>query len=252
MAEVPSALCGVCADNTNLLLECIECTNCKGVYHLDCYSQRYTAIVNYEQWMCINCTYVSDEEECFNTCSKPVSELCVFPEESDNHWFINTNATDPDQNYFINVQWDSPYTTLESWQDKTEVFESNFTVMHINCNRMFYKLDEICNILKFLPVSVLCLTETFLLPDEEDSIRVPGYTFIHKSRKNAGGGGIGMLIKKPIKYLLTKTEGNSSTFEQLFVKIHLTDSTYLVGAIYRPPGQSLPEFNIDSSSLRIY
>ena len=67
MAEVPSALCGVCADNTNLLLECIECTNCKGVYHLDCYSQRYTAIVNYEQWLCINCTYVSDEEECFSS-----------------------------------------------------------------------------------------------------------------------------------------------------------------------------------------
>src|ERR1700733_8196192 len=176
-------------------------------------------------------------------------ELCVFPEESDNCMLINSNETDPDQNYFTNVQWDSPYTTLESWQDKIDIIESNFTVLHINCRSVFYKLDEICNFLKYLPVSVLTISESWLLPEEEDSMHVPGYTFIHKSRGNDRGGGIGMFIKKPIKFLLTNAQEASASFEQLFAKIFLADSTYLVGVIYRPPGKSLPDFNNEFENL---
>src|SRR5688572_16186361 len=86
----------------------------------------------------------------------------------------------------------SPYATLHSWHDKIESVESNFSILHINCRSVFYKLDEMCNILNYLPVTILTFTETWLPPNAEDSIHIPGYNFIsknfiNKSRGNARG-----------------------------------------------------------------
>ena len=175
MAEGALSVCGICDDIVKEPIEYIVCTNCKGVYHLDCYSQEFKVTVNFGYWQCINCTHVlamNEEEENLNACNSPhgVSkpsllgsmdnnlELRVFPEEYDNRRLINKNEIDPDQNYFLNVNWDSPYTTLHSWHDKIESVESNFSILHINCRSLFYKLDEICNTLNYLPVTILTLT----------------------------------------------------------------------------------------------
>lgn len=60
------------------------------------------------------------------------------------------------------------------------------------------KVAEIEELLSQLPVSVLALTETWLEPHVVDTILIPGYYFVHKSRSSGRGGGVGFLIKESI------------------------------------------------------
>ncbi len=46
-----------------------------------------------------------------------------------------------------------------------------------------------------IPITIIALQETWQIPHHADII-IPGFKFIHASRKNAKGGGIGYFIKK--------------------------------------------------------
>jgi len=275
MSSGDKPFCGICMNIIEETIDVITCSICYGVYHSECCNQGVEAPYDIVNWLCINCIaevfpFVENDEEFIqndfirtdetaaiglNDEATAIGlndvnlEIVVFPEESGNRILLNNTDTDPDLNYFSNIAWNSPYSTLNSWENKFELIGSNFSIMHVNCRSMTHKLGEIRDILSLLPVTILALSETWLEPGLEDTINIPGFTFLHKSRGECRGGGVGMFIRDSIKYQLYDVKRLHKTYEGLFIKTYLSNTTCVVGVLYRPPGQNLIEFNIEIDDL---
>ena len=81
---------------------------------------------------------------------------------------------------------------------------------------------------------------------------LPGYNFIHKSRKEGRGGGVGFFVRRDIEFLKEDlpTSMTVTAFENLFISIPQGKGTpILIGVVYRPPGSNLDEFNMQFDSL---
>ena len=61
-----------------------------------------------------------------------------------------------------------------------------------------------------------------------------------------------MFIKESTKYELQKETVKHKAYEGLLVKIGLENSTCLVGVVYRPPGRSMVEFNVEIEELLLH
>jgi len=73
---------------------------------------------------------------------------------------------------------------------------------------------------------------------------IPGYNGEFKSRLNQRGGGVALLISEQLKYTVVDMHQPNNCFESLFVEITTnTNCKFLIGVIYRPPGQNLQNFN---------
>ena len=173
-------------------------------------------------------------------------KLNIFPEELGNKLLINNNDLDPDNNLFTDLSWDSPYCTPSTLKTK---FNSTplFSVMHLNCRSIIHKIADINELLNFIPVSVLALTETWLNNETDDTFSIPNYQLIHKNRETGQGGGVGLLIRDNISYQnydLTIHNLVPKTFESIFTRIPLLNGkgTCILGSIYRPPGTNIEDF----------
>src|SRR6218665_4039299 len=278
MAEDSLSICSVCDDIIGEFDKQIVCTNCKGVYHSECSSQMTNTFVYRNIWRCDECvgepcveaeesiigigsSMLEANEVVVSECDSPQIDrdltlvgsiaddvkFIVFPNELGSGRLTNKDDIDPDQNYFANTNWYSSYATFKSWGNQVNTAESGFSILHINCRSMTNKLDELENILNEMPVTILALTETWLPPEAVDSFHIPGYNFIHKSRGVAYGG-VGMFIRKNIRFSILTNVKVSDTFEKLFIQVHLPGSIYSVGVVYRPPW-NLTDFNIEFEDL---
>src|SRR6218665_3106446 len=247
MAEDSLSIRSVCDDIIGEFDKQIVCTNCKGVYHSEYSSQMTNTFVYRSIWQsddCVGEPCVEAEERIIGIGSSIADDvkLIVFPDELGRGRLTNKDDIDPDQNYFANTNWDSSYATFKSWGNQVNTAESGFSILHINCRSMTNKLDELVSILNEMPVTILALTETWLPPEAVDSFHIPGYNFIHKSRGVAYGG-VGMFIRKNIRFSTLTNVKASDTFEKLFIQVHLQGSIYSVGVVvYRPTGLNLTDF----------
>ena len=179
-------------------------------------------------------------------------KLNIFPEELGNRLLINNNELDPDNNLFADLAWDSPYTTPAAVLRPAST--PLFYVMHLNCRSIAHKIPEINELLGYIPVSVLALTETWLNNELADTINIPHYQLIHKAKQSGRCGGVGLLIKQDITYQNYDTAAlgpEPKTYECIFARIPLTagNGSCLVGAIYRSPGTNLEEFCVEMDLL---
>ena len=88
------------------------------------------------------------------------------------------------------------------------------------------------------------MTETWLLDNCDDTYNIPTHSLVTKSRKNKAGGGVGIFIANNINFvkreeLSTFKEG---IFESICIEIQLCNKRFLIGVIYRPPGNKIKEF----------
>src|SRR6218665_3225269 len=280
MAEDSLSICSVCDDIIGEFDKQIVCTNCKGVYHSECSSQMTNTFVYCNIWQCDECvgepcveaeesiigigsSMLEENEVVVSECDSPQIgpdltlvgsiaddvKLIVFPDELGSGRLTNKDDIGPDKNYFANTNWDSSYATFRFWGNQVNTAESGFSILHIHCRSMTNKLDELESILNEMPVTILALTETWLPPEAADSFHIPGYNFIHKSRGVANCG-VGMFIRKNIRFSALTNVKASDTFEKLFIQVHLQGSIYSVGVVvYRPPGLNLTDFNIEFEDL---
>src|SRR5688572_4116775 len=124
--------------------------------------------------------------------------------------------------------------------------------MHLNCRSVLYKVGEVNDLLNSLPVSILALTETWLSDHLTDSINIPGYHLIHRSRTSGEGGGVGLLVNENVPHQLYELPGSShcpKSFESLFIRVSLKKITCIVGVVYRPPDTNLEEFCAEIDQL---
>src|SRR6218665_172053 len=103
-----------------------------------------------------------------------------------------------------------------------------------------------------IPVSFVALTETWTNKNTEDQLQLKGYTTVYSSREDRIEGGVAIMVRENIKYwpLDLGISPRHNTYESIFIQVQQIRGPDLVtGVIYRPPGQSLLDFNDESSIL---
>lgn len=184
------------------------------------------------------------------------TELEVFEQDSDSDLSPVGTDADPDQKFFDRTDWSSNYISLESlakqMQHEINSDNSPFSILHINCRSLTHKLKEVREIIDKLQTTVLAVTETWLGPNMEDTIYIPGYVFLSRPRVGNRGGGVGFFVKEDLSYQQYCSLGNSSkhsTYESMFIKVQLKKCSQIIGVIYRSPGQHLKDFNEEFEEL---
>ena len=130
----------------------------------------------------------------------------------------------------------------------------DLTVVQLNVRGIASKVSNlkhmINNSFENCEPDVILLSETWLT-DQSPTVSIPGYIFIHKPRKTKKGGGVGILIKRDIRYhTLDKVKFVSVEFESLFVLLELLNGDkFVMGSIYRPPNTNASLYNSEYGSL---
>ena len=96
-------------------------------------------------------------------------------------------------------------------------------------------------------IDFFALTETWLSNNENYNFSIAevcptGYQFYHVSRKNARGGGVGLLIKKHMK-VTKQTQRNFESFEYLDIITTCSTGSTRIVTIYRPPPSKANQLN---------
>ena len=87
---------------------------------------------------------------------------------------------------------------------------------------------------------------------ENTNLFIEGYNFIHKSRKDKIGGGVGFFIENNTQYKQRDDLDffDHQVFESMFLEIvRPKQSNIIIGTIYRPPDANLAEFNLKIDGL---
>ena len=109
--------------------------------------------------------------------------------------------------------------------------------VHLNCNSLLSKIDEIRDFVTNCKPHVICFSETKLDSTVTNSeVLIDGYSNIRRDR-NRHGGGVACYISNLIHY--NERTDFSNDFENIFIDILLPKTTpILFGVVYRPPSKS--------------
>lgn len=126
-----------------------------------------------------------------------------------------------------------------------------FNICHINSCSLFPKLKYVQNLIQNIPISVLCITETWLKPlHSHKMVLIDGYRVVRHDRKRSNktrGGGICLYIKENFTFRIIAKSAPDSILEFMFVEVKsktLTD-TLCIGCVYNPPkNNDLSEFSL--------
>ncbi len=146
---------------------------------------------------------------------------------------------------------DSKYTDLDSITQHTgEYAKAKYCALHINIHGLASKISHLKNIISQLKqngitIHFILLCETFLNDVNCNMYQIPGYSFMHNSRKSLSKGGVAMYILDTLSFverpdLSTFIEGQ---FECIFTEIkgRSGNKSIIVGEIYRPPNTNEKE-----------
>jgi exonuclease III len=102
----------------------------------------------------------------------------------------------------------------------------------------FNELDEFISYLKNngCEPDFICLQETWKIFDQS-LFTTEGYNLEIKSRStNTQGGGVGIYIKKGLRYNVLQESSIfiDKVFESLFIEVYDESSKFIVGSVYRP------------------
>ena len=241
------------------LLPCSSCTSfihrrCSGnelqlIYCKPCYNRLLSSSDEEEDSVENDVLYDNITNIDLNELQR-LEELEVFTNDTDE---MNVNLDnmdiDPDLNYFNRAEWSSDYisvpTLINNLGKSRRTEGRTLSLLHINCRSILSKLTEIRELATDLQVAILALSETWLNNETNQFVNIPGYVFVSNNRKGEPGGGVGLLIRNDLKFQLYNPlcSTEPSTFESLFIRLKLKNSSLIIGVIYRPPGQALKEFN---------
>jgi hypothetical protein len=109
----------------------------------------------------------------------------------------------------------------------------------MNINALLQKTIVVNDILHENNISILCLTETKLDPNDT-LLSIPGYKLLRKDRQR-GGGGVAILIRNDIAFKIIDVQGVETTeskLEILTIQIQVRKyKSLLISTVYRPKFQ---------------
>ncbi len=121
---------------------------------------------------------------------------------------------------------------------------SKYCALHLNIHSLPAKHVELKNIVSVLgesgiTIHFILLCETFLTDINCLMYDIPGYVFIHNSRKSLSRGGVAMYILDNLSFVerTDLSEFHEGEFESIFAEIKgkSHEKNVIVGEIYRPP-----------------
>ena len=122
---------------------------------------------------------------------------------------------------------------------------NNFSLLHINARSLNKNFDSLSQLLQSINTNfnVIGITETWL-KDPTSLINMNNYNFIHKSRVNKSGGGVGMYILNNIDFKLRDDiTSDLTSMESMFIEIDNKErKNTVIGNIYRPPNCDIKKF----------
>ena len=125
--------------------------------------------------------------------------------------------------------------------------ENYFSIFHINVRSLQNKLDNLTALLANLDVkfSIVGITETWL-QNSAHNVDINGYYFVFKNRSFKSGRGVGLYVSNDLNFKIREDirVPNEELMEPLFIEIlRPQGKNIIVGIIYRPPNQSVDNFN---------
>lgn len=172
---------------------------------------------------------------------------------------------DPDLNYYNdftcvqNVQNCSYY--LEDMYIKkissNQIMKNSFSLIHFNIRSAPRNLDKVEKLFSTLEMdfTVVALSETWLNCNNYHCHSLPGYNMESNFRSDRIGGGVSLLVKESVDYVLREDLSVfQSNFESLFIEIGqeqglLKAKGIIIGVIYRPPGMNVDDFTLILSDI---
>ncbi|KAK9959266.1 hypothetical protein ABG768_009400, partial [Culter alburnus] len=86
-------------------------------------------------------------------------------------------------------------------------------------------------------LDVLCLTETWLKPDDYTTLNESspqGYDYRHNPRQKGKGGGVAVIYSNI--YSISQKSFKYNSFETMVLYVTLCKLTFVLATVYRPPG----------------
>lgn len=124
---------------------------------------------------------------------------------------------------------------------------NKFNVIQLNVNsiRSIWKRQELNIFLKKYKPQVLLLNETKL--NSKHKVTFKNYNFIRNDRpNNQGGGGTGILVRKPIKYTVIGPPRDFKSIECTIINVPTKGHSLIIASIYVSKEK---QYNIDTKDL---
>ena len=128
------------------------------------------------------------------------------------------------------------YNDLKSYE-KLLNNTNELKILHINIRSLEGKFDKLSAFIHSLKhkIDVLCVTETWLKPENEYLFNLPNYASYHLSRTTREHGGVSIFVHNRLKSKqLSKYSAVDEEIEINTVKVSISKTDYNICAIYRP------------------
>ena len=144
-------------------------------------------------------------------------------------------------------QFEAEHLQDISLEDDSKIFKKKgLHFVHLNCNSLCSKIDEIREFVLVTNPHVICFSETKLDFSHTDAeVSIDNYSCVRKDR-NRHGGGVACYVHKSIDYDVRLDF--SDNFENIFIDILLPmTAPILLGVVYRPPTDTCFVENLTNS-----
>lgn len=146
---------------------------------------------------------------------------------------LNTPSSPGNQNFITNL-------TTNGIKRRS----NNFSVGHLNINRLLHKTHFVKDIIQEHNLSILALSETWLNEDISDNeIAIPNYRLVRRDRSGRLGGGVCIFIHCSLNYRLCHKIQNPS-LEMIWIQINLRKEQLYIGCLYRPPSEPVHYWSV--------
>ena len=130
---------------------------------------------------------------------------------------------------------------------------STLNYLHINCRSLNCNFKSVINLLSQFskPITAIAVTETWLIPANENFFDIPGYNFIPQSRAHGCCGGVGLYMNSDLEFRVRPDLCiNSVHIETLCIELLLHNApNVILCCVYRPPSEDISLFNVDILKL---
>lgn len=176
----------------------------------------------------------------FNPSDYATDDFSHFDQDPDIHYFSSFNISKSCK-FYNEAQFNNMCVSLPS---------NIFSTFHLNIRSLSCNFDKLVHYLSLLKhnFSVIAITETWLTDNSKEMFKLSNYNPVHRVRDKRPGGGVSLFILRDHGFKMRhdlSLKSNSVEIESLFIELIgvVGIKNIIVGVIYRPPDQSIRDFN---------
>ena len=133
----------------------------------------------------------------------------------------------------------SPYINTTQLANK-----SHFSIAHLNIRSIDKNGNALINLLEEINLNIDIITLSEIWGNHNDFKHPEYQPMVVNLRKNKRGGGVGIILKKNIKFsVIEELSKLNNNIEIITIKVKTNNSTRLISSVYRPPNPTLADIN---------